>query len=125
MICIFFLMIRRPPRSTRTDTLFPYTTLFRSIHLVYRGLEYFLRFLPGTDCAPELADEYNRRVTADYEEIRDFVILHYCLTGRRDTAFWRACADMELPPSLARRIALFRINGTIPEHVDPLFRSVS
>src|SRR3546814_15626455 len=30
MMQIFFLMIRRPPRSTRTDTLFPYTTLFRS-----------------------------------------------------------------------------------------------
>src|SRR3546814_10985095 len=31
-ICyLFFLMIRRPPRSTRNDTLFPYTTLFRSI----------------------------------------------------------------------------------------------
>src|SRR3546814_2853665 len=29
-IVLFFLMIRRPPRSTRTDTLFPYTTLFRS-----------------------------------------------------------------------------------------------
>src|SRR3546814_15184356 len=29
-ICIVFVMIRRPPRSTRTDTLFPYTTLFRS-----------------------------------------------------------------------------------------------
>src|SRR3546814_15007525 len=29
----FFLMIRRPPRSTRTDTLFPYTTLFRSIRV--------------------------------------------------------------------------------------------
>src|SRR3546814_5224551 len=29
---IFFLMLRRPPRSTRTDTLFPYTTLFRSIY---------------------------------------------------------------------------------------------
>src|SRR3546814_9542943 len=29
-IFFFFLMIRRPPRSTRTDTLFPYTTLFRS-----------------------------------------------------------------------------------------------
>src|SRR3546814_12700145 len=29
-LCCFFLMIRRPPRSTRTDTLFPYTTLFRS-----------------------------------------------------------------------------------------------
>src|SRR3546814_3663624 len=35
MVCVlsffFFLMIRRPPRSTRTDTLFPYTTLFRSM----------------------------------------------------------------------------------------------
>src|SRR3546814_3162333 len=30
VFCVFFLMIRRPPRSTRTDTLFPYTTLFRS-----------------------------------------------------------------------------------------------
>src|SRR3546814_13107032 len=32
LLLIFFLMIRRPPRSTRTDTLFPYTTLFRSLH---------------------------------------------------------------------------------------------
>src|SRR3546814_20868248 len=31
---VFFLMIRRPPRSTRTDTLFPYTTLFRSCPLL-------------------------------------------------------------------------------------------
>src|SRR3546814_12042012 len=31
MCCFFFLMIRRPPRSTRTYTLFPYTTLFRSL----------------------------------------------------------------------------------------------
>src|SRR3546814_18279033 len=30
VLYVFFLMIRRPPRSTRTDTLFPYTTLFRS-----------------------------------------------------------------------------------------------
>src|SRR3546814_11475542 len=34
----FFLMIRRPPRSTRTDTLFPYTTLFRSDRLLPQPL---------------------------------------------------------------------------------------
>src|SRR3546814_10423313 len=34
----FFLMIRRPPRSTRTDTLFPYTTLFRSVAEPFFGL---------------------------------------------------------------------------------------
>src|SRR3546814_13320454 len=33
----FFVMIRRPPRSTRTDTLFPYTTLFRSGRRVSAG----------------------------------------------------------------------------------------
>src|SRR3546814_16534877 len=32
VVYCFILMIRRPPRSTRTDTLFPYTTLFRSVH---------------------------------------------------------------------------------------------
>src|SRR3546814_13805409 len=31
MYCVFLLRIRRPPRSTRTDSLFPYTTLFRSV----------------------------------------------------------------------------------------------
>src|SRR3546814_7957791 len=44
-------MIRRPPRSTRTDTLFPYTTLFRSIHVArldedFRGARVELRMRP-------------------------------------------------------------------------------
>src|SRR3546814_11246921 len=38
MYSLFFLMIRRPPRSTRTDTLLPYTTLFRSVGQPGRGL---------------------------------------------------------------------------------------
>src|SRR3546814_18600193 len=44
VLLIFFSMLRRPPRSTRTDTLFPFTTLFRSlvqneIRYLYRGME--------------------------------------------------------------------------------------
>src|SRR3546814_18665562 len=42
----FFLMIRRPPRSTRTDTLFPYTTLFRSA-LVMLDADGRIRFANG------------------------------------------------------------------------------
>src|SRR3546814_15913556 len=38
-VSFFFLMIRRPPRSTRTDTLFPYTTLFRSVGGVTAGAD--------------------------------------------------------------------------------------
>src|SRR3546814_9034187 len=48
----FFLMIRRPPRSTRTDTLFPYTTLFRSVR---RNLPGLARLVAGS------ADAFPRR----------------------------------------------------------------
>src|SRR3546814_11574731 len=41
-VYFFFLMIRRPPRSTRTDTLFPYTTLFRSRHGLVTTVAYRL-----------------------------------------------------------------------------------
>src|SRR3546814_20558585 len=52
---IFFLRIRRPPRSTRTDTLFPYTTLFRS-KAVHAELADDLRRQPGADRAVRVAD---------------------------------------------------------------------
>src|SRR3546814_8426333 len=56
-MCVFFLMIRRPPRSTRTDTLFPYTTLFRSLFnqlpvLELTGVEY------GQTFDPEFVDAF-------------------------------------------------------------------
>src|SRR3546814_17977332 len=48
---LFFVMIRRPPRSTRTDTLFPYTTLFRSVRRLagVRGQRARCRFARGFD----------------------------------------------------------------------------
>src|SRR3546814_17215069 len=49
-IVLFFLMIRLPPRSTRTDTLFPYTTLFRSPIMKYH-YENFIPDLPGESVA--------------------------------------------------------------------------
>src|SRR3546814_8159186 len=51
-------MIRRPPRSTRTDTLFPYTTLFRSLYAVY-ALETYLPSLQISGKLPE-----NVKITA-------------------------------------------------------------
>jgi tryptophan halogenase len=96
-----------------------------AIHLVYRGMDFFFRFLPDRDCDPALQAEYNRRMVTDYEEIRDFVMLHYVTTERDDTDFWRACRDMALPASLQAKIDLFRVNGTLREGVDELFRAPS
>src|SRR3546814_9667590 len=45
ILIFFFLMIRQPPRSTRTDTLFPYTSLFRSV----RGWHHFPKRLTSAD----------------------------------------------------------------------------
>src|SRR3546814_20815088 len=57
---VFFLMLRRPPRSTRTDTLLPFTTLFRSMLL--RGDGTMLEsLLPGADAmAPWIAAWWDR-----------------------------------------------------------------
>src|SRR3546814_13465410 len=46
-VVFFCLMIRRPPRSTRTDTLFPYTTLFRSIYANDRSLLFMFWIFRG------------------------------------------------------------------------------
>ncbi|MFN3352297.1 MAG: tryptophan halogenase family protein [Brevundimonas sp.] len=96
-----------------------------AIHLIYRGMDFFFRYLPDADCDPALAEEYNRRMRADYEEIRDFIILHYCTTRRDDTDFWRTVRTMELPPELQRKIDLFKVNGALVEGLDALFRDVN
>ena len=96
-----------------------------ALHLIYRGMDFFLRFMPDADCDPVLITEYNQRMTQDYEEIRDFVIMHYAMTQREDNAYWREIRNMEMPESLSSKIDLFKVNGTIREGVDLMFRSVS
>src|SRR3546814_16768917 len=56
----FFLMIRRPPRSTRTDTLFPYTTLFRSV-LLGEGGDLPVPEVPECRSHPRPRDAFDRR----------------------------------------------------------------
>src|SRR3546814_13127336 len=65
MVCLlfFFLMIRRPPRSTRTDTLFPYTTLFRSIVDRHRLVEPVL--------GEHIAADMLRQVARKGQQLRD------------------------------------------------------
>src|SRR3546814_971194 len=67
MVCVFFLMIRRPPRSTRTDTLFPYTTLFRSPD----GEEQYMlcgEFLPAQEGGNTEWTPFATIKTSDYEQ---------------------------------------------------------
>jgi tryptophan halogenase len=96
-----------------------------TLHLIARGMDLFLRYFPDQDCDSSLIREYNQRLRSDYEEVRDFIVLHYCASQRRDTAFWRWCGDIALPDSLRTRIELFKGHGALKEGVDELFRRTS
>src|SRR3546814_18542830 len=93
---IFFLMIRRPPRSTRTDTLFPYTTLFRSVDhqfftqiggdldadfallcngLIDGGLNRCIRLRIDSHCAGERSEEH----TSELQSLMRISYAVFCL----------------------------------------------
>jgi len=84
-----------------------------SIQLIMDGVGRLIENFPDRDFAPHLADEYNRRIALQYESIRDFIVMHYKLTERDDSAFWRHCAAMPIPDSLRHQIELFRSSGRV------------
>jgi tryptophan halogenase len=94
-----------------------------ALHLIYRGMDYLLRFMPDMDADPILAAEYNRRMVADYEEIRDFIVLHYVTTRRDDTPFWRDYQKVDPPQTLKERMALFKAAAVLRDGVDDMFRA--
>lgn len=84
-----------------------------SINLVETAVGKLLELFPDRDCRPELADEFNRVMGTRYESVRDFIILHYKLTSRDDSSFWRYCAGTRIPDSLRHQIELFRETGRV------------
>jgi tryptophan 7-halogenase len=91
-----------------------------NIHLIQRGISRLLKTFPSVINDVDIA-EYNAQVEAEMTHIRDFVILHYHVTRRRDTAFWRDCADMDITPTLRHRIEHFAETGKVFRSSDELF----
>lgn len=96
-----------------------------SIHLIMIGATRLLQLFPFGGNFEALSARYNEQSRNDLERIRDFVVLHYKLTERDDTPFWRACRDMEIPDTLAERISLFRESALAYQGPDDLFRVAS
>ena len=92
-----------------------------SIHLIQRAILRLIRMLPMGDISERDVAEFNDQQQTDMLQIRDFLILHYKATDRRDSAFWRQCADMEIPDSLAQKIELFRETGRVFRKNEELF----
>lgn len=92
-----------------------------SIHLIQRAILRLIRMLPMGDVSERDVAEFNEQQHTDMLQVRDFLILHYKATERRDSPFWRQCADMEIPDSLTQKMELFRETGRVFRKNEELF----
>jgi tryptophan halogenase len=96
-----------------------------SIYMIQSGVGRLISLLPDRNMDPVVVARYNKQTTFEGERIRDFLILHYVATERRDTEFWRQCAAMSIPDSLAENMALFKNSGRFFRDSDEMFAITS
>nr|AGU11834.1 Tryptophan halogenase [uncultured organism] len=88
-----------------------------SIYLVQSGLGRLMGLLQeGKPVGADAVRSYNTGLVRQFERIRDFIILHYCLTQRRDSAFWRDMGSMALPETLAFKLHAWRQAGVLHQY---------
>jgi tryptophan halogenase len=66
-------------------------------------------------------EEFNTQMREEFLFIRDFIVLHYHVTEREDTRFWRHCKTMPIPESLQHRIDLFKQTGKVFQKAGDVF----
>jgi tryptophan halogenase len=96
-----------------------------SIHLIQRGVLRLMQMFPAGGITESDREEFNRQMDAEFRYVRDFIILHYHVTERTDSEFWRRCRDMDIPESLQHRLDLFRDTGLVFEAESDIFRENS
>jgi tryptophan 7-halogenase len=84
-----------------------------SIHLIQRAAIRLMQLFPYDGIRQPDVDEFNEQMKTEIEHIRDFIVLHYHVTKRADSPFWRHCRSMEIPDSLTHRIELFKQTGRV------------
>jgi tryptophan halogenase len=79
-----------------------------AIHLIQVTLQRLILLFPHHGDVDARRREFNRAAAAEYECIRDFIVLHYIANERVGEPFWDACRHMSIPDSLRHKIELFR-----------------
>ncbi len=93
------------------------------IFLIQRALEELEDCFPHNDFDEKLTELYNLRMARHYEEVRDFIVLHYALTRRDDTEFWQSRRDLGDAPDSARELLDTYLRTTLVEtRATALFR---
>ena len=87
----------------------------------------FLHFVPFKDISENQRNNYNRVMDKFYHEIRDFIVLHYYLSKRDDTSFWRAVKnEIVLPDSVKKKLKIQKDHFAILDQLEfPIFTAQS
>lgn len=96
-----------------------------SIHLIQTSIARLLTHFPDKSFNQADIDYFNDRTLLEYEETRDFLILHYVATQREDSPFWKYCKNMDIPESLRTRMELYKENARLYRHGKELFTEPS
>jgi tryptophan halogenase len=86
-----------------------------SIFLIQSAISRLHSLFPDSGFDPADIDFFNAESIREYEDVRDFIILHYKQTQRTDSAFWDHCRTMDVPDRLTERMRLFEAHGRIFE----------
>lgn len=92
-----------------------------AIHLIQSGISRLLSLFPDRGFDQAVIHEYNRNMRREYEQVRDFLVMHYRTTERRDTPFWRRCAALPPPDGLRHKMEIFDATGQIFREGEELF----
>ena len=95
------------------------------IALIQLAIYRLMQLFPNAPVNPAQADAFNREMGDRHLELRDLLMFHYHANERRDSEFWTACRERELPESLRQRIDLFRSCGQIVAADDDSFAASS
>ena len=92
-----------------------------SIYMIQSGVARLLNLMPDRSFSEVLIERYNSQAAFEVESIRDFLILHYFATERRDSPFWEHCSSMQIPEQLADNIRLFSDSGRFFRNAEEMF----
>ncbi|MGF6275784.1 tryptophan halogenase [Massilia sp. UYP11] len=95
-----------------------------SIHLIQSSIARLVELFPDRRFSDVDRDEFNRQSRFEYERVRDFIILHYHLNQRTDSAYWLECANMAIPETLRQKMDLYRSRGKVVRVDNELFSEV-
>ncbi len=95
-----------------------------SIHLIQSSIARLVELFPDRRFSDVDRAEFNRQSRFEYERVRDFIILHYHLNQRTDSAYWLECANMAIPETLRQKMDLYRSRGKVVRVDNELFSEV-